>query len=147
MRPIGRWVIGEACRQLAAWGDPTIGMHLNVSAAQLADPELAEHLVRLTGLAGLTPSRLTLELSERAMLSRVGTREQGLARLHELRELVSGSRSTTSAPATRACRICRSFRSRRSRSIARSCIGSVRPTSAPRWSARSSCSRTPWASR
>jgi diguanylate cyclase (GGDEF)-like protein len=89
IRPIGRWVIEEACRQLAAWGDDSIGMNINLSAAQLPDASLAATLEQSARDAGIAPERVTLELAESAMMSR-GSAEQALARLHEIRELGIG---------------------------------------------------------
>lgn len=90
IRPIGRWVIEEACRQLAAWGDDSIAMTINLSATQLPNASLAAALDQATRAAGIAPSRLTVELTEGALMSRAGIAEQAQARLHEIRELGIG---------------------------------------------------------
>ncbi len=65
---IGRWVLETACRQLAAWSAPGpcagIGLSVNVSARQLAEPDFVDHLVRTVADAHIDPARLTLELTE-----------------------------------------------------------------------------------
>src|SRR6185503_10235336 len=37
--PIGAWVVGEACRQAAAWGDPDLFISVNVSPRQLGSKD------------------------------------------------------------------------------------------------------------
>ena len=70
--PIGAFVLQVACRQLRRWSDDgnVLTMHVNVSAAQLAAPELPD-VVRATVLdAGVDPHSLCIEITERAMLER-----------------------------------------------------------------------------
>jgi diguanylate cyclase (GGDEF)-like protein/PAS domain S-box-containing protein len=65
--PIGRWVLGEACRQARAWLDaglPAIPMAVNASALELTKKGFVDN-VRATLLEfDLEPSRLELELTE-----------------------------------------------------------------------------------
>ncbi len=65
--PIGRWVLGEACRQARAWLDaglPAIPVAVNVSARELARKGFVDNL-RATLLAfDLKPNGLELELTE-----------------------------------------------------------------------------------
>jgi diguanylate cyclase (GGDEF)-like protein/PAS domain S-box-containing protein len=65
--PMGRWVLGEACRQARAWLDaglPPIQIGVNVSAVELTKRGFVEN-VRTTLLAyDLKPSCLELELTE-----------------------------------------------------------------------------------
>ncbi|TAL71368.1 MAG: EAL domain-containing protein, partial [Rhodanobacter sp.] len=69
---LGAWVIGEACARIKAWdrdGVPFTGrLAVNVSAWQLAVPGFVERVVAQVQAAGLSPSRLTLELTESALL-------------------------------------------------------------------------------
>ena len=66
--PIGRWVIGEACRQLAEWGrDDTIAMSINLSARQLLHPELEAHVGPALRQTGVRPDQLVFELTESAL--------------------------------------------------------------------------------
>jgi diguanylate cyclase (GGDEF)-like protein/PAS domain S-box-containing protein len=65
--PIGRWVLGEACRQARAWLDaglPAIRMGVNASAVEVGKNGFVEN-VRATLLAfDLDPRCLELELTE-----------------------------------------------------------------------------------
>jgi diguanylate cyclase (GGDEF)-like protein len=71
--PLGRWVIWEALRQLAAWrrehgtAAPR-RVACNVSARQLHDPGLAADVAAALADAGLGPESLVLELTESAAL-------------------------------------------------------------------------------
>jgi diguanylate cyclase (GGDEF)-like protein len=70
--PIGRWVLREACRQLATWRRlaPTtrIGMHVNVSTLQLRQPQVARHMLTEIRAAGVEPSDIHLEVTEHSYL-------------------------------------------------------------------------------
>ena len=71
---LDRWVLGEACRQLAAWDEaPDVVapacINVNVSTPHLADPDLVEHVVTALRSSGLPAHRLRLELPETAELS------------------------------------------------------------------------------
>ncbi|BDA82601.1 hypothetical protein Sa4125_01430 [Aureimonas sp. SA4125] len=65
--PIGRWVIGEACAAASGWPE-TIGIGVNLSARQFVDPELGPSIVDALSRHGLEPSRLTLEITETALI-------------------------------------------------------------------------------
>ena len=67
--PIGRWVVEQACRQCRLWQQdyPTavgLAMNVNVSARQLADPDLVRDVGRALDASGLDPALLTLEITE-----------------------------------------------------------------------------------
>ncbi|MDB4963067.1 MAG: diguanylate cyclase protein [Myxococcales bacterium] len=81
IRPIGRWVLGEACRQLAAW-NCRLTMNVNVSAQQLAHSELATDIANILGTTRIDPARLKLEITEGTMMARVETADQILSKLH-----------------------------------------------------------------
>jgi diguanylate cyclase (GGDEF)-like protein len=71
MVDIGRWVLRTACRQLKAWLDqglPEIRMAINVSLCQLLRGNLPQLVDEALAEAGLEPSLLELELSERGVL-------------------------------------------------------------------------------
>ena len=64
--PIGRWALGHACRQAAEWaasGHPT-NISVNVSAAQLGRRGLTDDVKQALTGSGLSPSLLTLEVTE-----------------------------------------------------------------------------------
>jgi diguanylate cyclase (GGDEF)-like protein/PAS domain S-box-containing protein len=65
--PIGRWVLGEACRQAVAWqraGLPPMRIAVNVSAVELRAKEFAEGVGAILQASGLEPRWLELELTE-----------------------------------------------------------------------------------
>jgi diguanylate cyclase (GGDEF)-like protein len=67
--PIGAWVLHEACLQLAAWGDDTLTMAVNVSARQLGTSDLVETVSSALEGSGIEPGRLCLEITETAMMA------------------------------------------------------------------------------
>jgi diguanylate cyclase (GGDEF)-like protein/PAS domain S-box-containing protein len=74
IRPIGRWVLHEACRQLARWRSDLpqtagLAMSVNVSARQLQDTSIVEDVESaLRDETGLEPGSLILELTETAVV-------------------------------------------------------------------------------
>jgi diguanylate cyclase (GGDEF)-like protein/PAS domain S-box-containing protein len=65
--PIGRWVLGEACRQARAWLDaglPAIQMGVNASALELATKGFVDNVRMTLSKFDLAPSCLELELTE-----------------------------------------------------------------------------------
>ena len=85
--PLGRWLLGEACRSAAAWpgvggSAPTIGV--NVSARQLEQPGLVADVAAALAASGLAPERLTLELTETALLPDARFAVDVLQRLRDL---------------------------------------------------------------
>jgi diguanylate cyclase (GGDEF)-like protein len=63
---IGRWVLGEACRQAAAWNARygACSIAVNLSARQFADGQLLEHVDEALRESGLDPALLELEVTE-----------------------------------------------------------------------------------
>ena len=63
---IGRWVLREACRQLAAWRQlaPELVLNVNLSALQLRDDRLASDVEQALLAYGLPGAALTLEITE-----------------------------------------------------------------------------------
>ena len=70
--PLGRWVMREACRQLARWtADPLIEftcLTVNLSGRQLAEATLAEELHEILRQTGAPPDKLGLELTESVLM-------------------------------------------------------------------------------
>jgi len=90
MPEIGRWVLRQACGQLAQWrheGLVELRMSVNVSAWQLRQPDFAGEVAEMLARFDLPPQSLELELTESAMLSEG---ERGIALLRELRLLGVG---------------------------------------------------------
>ncbi len=69
---IGEFVLREACRTAAEWaGDHGEGpeISVNLSPRQLLDPAVVERVQSALEAAGLEPTRLTLEITETAVLA------------------------------------------------------------------------------
>jgi diguanylate cyclase (GGDEF)-like protein len=71
--PLGRWVLRETCRQMAAWltefgPDALQKAGPNVSARQLHDPDFVSDVVAALADSGLSCDRLVLELTESEVL-------------------------------------------------------------------------------
>jgi diguanylate cyclase (GGDEF)-like protein/PAS domain S-box-containing protein len=67
--PVGRWVLREACRQVASWrrelgGAESLTMMVNLSVKQLEEPGLLASLREALSHEALDPSALTLEITE-----------------------------------------------------------------------------------
>jgi diguanylate cyclase (GGDEF)-like protein len=68
--PIGRWVLGEACRQVAGWHaeGQRIGIFVNVSAYQLGRDGFADDVRWALEQSGIEPSLLVLEITETTLM-------------------------------------------------------------------------------
>ncbi|MBA2274725.1 MAG: EAL domain-containing protein [Actinobacteria bacterium] len=88
---IGAWVLEKACRQLRVWQAGPGGQHLtvavNVSAWQLAQPDLSQIVFRVLSDAEIDGSCLSLEIMESAALEDTGSAS---AALHALKSLGVG---------------------------------------------------------
>jgi diguanylate cyclase (GGDEF)-like protein len=87
--PIGRWVIEQACRQAAAWQElnpdsAPISVAVNLSARQLADPDLLSHIEGSVRANRIDPSSLWLELTETTLLDETAFVERTLESLKGL---------------------------------------------------------------
>ena len=87
IRSIGRWVITQACEQLAAWtrtfATPLV-MGINVSAAQLAESGLATHIATQLHKHRLAPTQVDIELTESTMMRGTQNEARELAELRTL---------------------------------------------------------------
>ena len=79
---LGRFVLEEACRQAATWA--SVPIHVNLSARQLADPNLIDSVAHVVRATGVQPAQLVLELTETALLERAHSPAETLARLKGL---------------------------------------------------------------
>jgi diguanylate cyclase (GGDEF)-like protein/PAS domain S-box-containing protein len=83
---IGRWVLGEACRQLHEWdaagrGGPPVSMAVNVSGKQLLASGLVEDVALALRESGIAPGRLCLEITENVLMQDAETAADVLAAL------------------------------------------------------------------
>ncbi|MGI5241434.1 putative bifunctional diguanylate cyclase/phosphodiesterase [Dactylosporangium sp. CA-139066] len=88
IRPLGRWVLAEACRQAVAWGmdDPqrAMTMAVNVSGRQFDQPDLPEIVGSVLAGTGLPAERLCLEMTESVLMTDT---EENLAVLLSLKDI------------------------------------------------------------
>ncbi|HVN52467.1 MAG TPA: EAL domain-containing protein, partial [Acidimicrobiales bacterium] len=86
--PIGWWVLSAAVTDAVAWpelpGDRRVEVAVNLSARQLADPELVEVVADVLDLTGLDPVRLCFEVTESALVQDVAHAVASLERLKGL---------------------------------------------------------------
>jgi diguanylate cyclase (GGDEF)-like protein len=85
--PLGRWVLGEACRQVATWraaGHPQLRVTVNLSARQFADPDLIAVVAESLARAQLPPDALWLEITESVLMEEVTATADTLLALKRL---------------------------------------------------------------
>jgi diguanylate cyclase (GGDEF)-like protein len=89
IKPLGAWVLSEACRQMVAWhleaaNRQTFYMSVNLSAHQIADERIINDVREALAASGLQPECLVLELTETALMADI---DASALRLHTLRQL------------------------------------------------------------
>ena len=72
--PLGAWVLETACRQLSRWSQalgsqPGVSVSVNLSARQLAHPDLVPQVRRTLEATGADPARLKLEITESVLMA------------------------------------------------------------------------------
>ncbi|MFG6158132.1 putative bifunctional diguanylate cyclase/phosphodiesterase [Halomonas sp. 1390] len=83
---IGRWVLGEACRQAREWelAGLSLRVAVNLSGLQVVQGDIVGDVREALEQSGLSPSRLELEITEGFV---IGHADEGLERLNGLRRL------------------------------------------------------------
>ncbi len=86
---LGDWVLREACEQLATWRRELANwsegtMHVNLSASELADGELASRVERTLTDAGVPAGAVCLEVTETALIRDVALSQEVLGGLKEI---------------------------------------------------------------
>ena len=82
--PLGRWVIEEACQQLARWRDSGCGpirMAINVSPRQLLEADFIDLIDQAVARTGIRHADLELEITERQVVEHLAEVEQTLRAL------------------------------------------------------------------
>jgi diguanylate cyclase (GGDEF)-like protein len=83
---VGRWVLAEACEQMASWHQ--LGSHLtvsvNVSARQFDNDGIVDDVTKALRVSGLDPTALTIEVTESAVMRDVGA---SIVRLQAIKAL------------------------------------------------------------
>jgi diguanylate cyclase len=85
--PIGRWVLGEACRQARAWIDiglPPIAVAVNISAVEFRDTGFLDHVCSILRNSRLEPRYLELELTESALMQHAESTTSALQALKDI---------------------------------------------------------------
>jgi diguanylate cyclase (GGDEF)-like protein/PAS domain S-box-containing protein len=84
---VGAWVLGDVCRQMAAWDEE--GVHVprvcvNISARQFERPGLRESIASTLRECGSDPTRIELELTESSIMRDLSS---GIALLNDFKAL------------------------------------------------------------
>lgn len=82
-RALSRMVWRRALAAMAGWPASMQGLRvaLNLTAADLAEPDMAADLLALAADAGVAPSRLTVEVTESAIIERLDSAAESLTAL------------------------------------------------------------------
>ncbi len=83
---VGRWVLHEACAQLAAWRarGSDLSVAVNVSGRQLDRDGVVDDVRDALAASGLDPALLTIEVTETALMRNIDTTAR---RLRELKDI------------------------------------------------------------
>jgi EAL domain-containing protein (putative c-di-GMP-specific phosphodiesterase class I) len=90
IRPIGHWVLGEACARANKWGEDARGtreplsVNVNLSPSQLQEPGLVGEVAGALARSGLAPSQLVLEITETVLMQDTEVTIRRLRRLKDL---------------------------------------------------------------
>ncbi|PSK90984.1 diguanylate cyclase/phosphodiesterase with GAF sensor [Haloactinopolyspora alba] len=72
---LGRWVLEEACRQLALWKassfDPPAIVRVNISAGELISSDFVDFVAGLLNRYGLAPAELGIEITESTVMREI----------------------------------------------------------------------------
>ncbi|WP_332813351.1 bifunctional diguanylate cyclase/phosphodiesterase [Ramlibacter sp.] len=86
--PIGRWVLDQACAQIAAWEHRPDRAHLsiavNVSVRQFRHPEFVDEVMQAIEQSGIQPHKLKLELTESLLADGI---DVTIAKMGSLKEM------------------------------------------------------------
>lgn len=87
MVQIGRWVLRTAARQVAAWQASglvhNLSLHVNLSLAELQDPETPKAAVNAVAAAGLLAEQICFEVTEKQLDAAGEVAGQTVQKLHE----------------------------------------------------------------
>lgn len=90
IRPIGRWALGEACRQVRLWQTQSelavadLNVSVNVSGRQFQSPQLVEEVSEALAASGLAATCLTLEITESTVMYDTVSTIRSLTALRQL---------------------------------------------------------------
>ncbi len=86
--PLGRWVMREACRQMAEWHrkfpqQPPLTISVNASSRELTDTDMVPNVARILRDTGLDPGCLRVEVTESSIVENQDLTASTLRRLQE----------------------------------------------------------------
>src|SRR4051812_26581300 len=87
IRPLGAWVLHQACRQLRHWSRVGVNggvVAVNLSGRQLSSPELVGNVLGAIATAGIDPGQLSFEITESVLMEDVDHSIQVLRRLKDV---------------------------------------------------------------
>ena len=79
---VGRWLVGDVCRQLAEWGDAVANVAINLSDREFWQADLLEHLTQCLDRYGIDAGRITLEITEGVVMHQPDMAQQLMGALH-----------------------------------------------------------------
>ncbi|HYF46129.1 MAG TPA: EAL domain-containing protein, partial [Acidimicrobiales bacterium] len=85
--PLGRWVLREACRQMAEWdaaGLVAPNMSVNLSARQLSDANLIDDLTDSLETHAIAPERMCIEVTESLLIDETEFTMERLRQIHDV---------------------------------------------------------------
>lgn len=85
--PLGRWVLAEACEQVAGWStEPggSLSLSVNLSQRQLLSPQLCDEVRAALTVSGLDPRRLVFDVRESILTHEPEPTARALAELRAL---------------------------------------------------------------
>ncbi len=87
--PLGRWILGESCRQMREWQDAHPGssfliVSVNLSCKQFLQSDLAEQVALTLKATGLAPRCLKLEITESYLIE---NNEKAVKIMNRLRDI------------------------------------------------------------
>lgn len=86
---IDRFVLHTATRDLASWGDASLWVAVNVSAARFAEPGLVDDVRHAVSSAGLRPDQLHVEITETAIIRDVPAAAEQISALRQMGVVVA----------------------------------------------------------
>ena len=86
---IGRWVLGEACRQMREWQQrypdhPPLQISVNLAGRQFTEPDLVEQIAAVLAETGLDTASLKLEVTETVLMEHVDAATVVLEKLNTM---------------------------------------------------------------
>jgi diguanylate cyclase (GGDEF)-like protein len=86
IRDVGRWVIGQACAQMATWhgrGD-SLDVSVNLSGRQFDDDAIPGYIAEALKASGLKPSSVIIEIPETALMRHADATARRLQAIKDL---------------------------------------------------------------